>query len=101
MYNKIRLFLIAIFAIVAITAKSQSSSPLTLTAQQAQLSTQFKQMIGQDRLSIFQQLHGIIKSKASANYDSSIVSITDESQVISLLGNPDERAAPTLSLIHI
>lgn len=101
MYNKTRLFFIAIFAIVALTAKSQSNTPLNLTAQQAQLSTQFKQLVGQDRLSIFQQLQSVIKSKAAATYDATITSFTDLSQVISLLGNADEQVAPTVYVYRL
>ncbi len=101
MYNKIRLFFIAIFAIVSLAARSQGSTPLNLTAQQAQLSIQFKQLVGQDRLSIFQQLQGIIKSKSAAVYDTSIVSFTDLSQVISLFGNADEQVAPTVYVYHL
>ncbi len=101
MYTKIKVFIVASLAMIAFTAKSQSGTPLNLTAQQALLSIQFKQLVGQDRLSIFQQLQGIIKSKSAAMYDSSITTFTDLSQVISLLGNADEQVAPTVYVYRL
>lgn len=95
------MFIVASLAMIAFTAKSQSGTPLNLTAQQALLSIQFKQLVGQDRLSIFQQLQGIIKSKSAAMYDSSITTFTDLSQVISLLGNADEQVAPTVYVYRL
>ncbi len=98
MHTKIKLLLITSFVMVAMTSKSQS---LNLTAQQAQLSTQFKQLVGQDRLSIFQQLQTVIKSKAAATYDTSITAFTDLSQITSLLGTADEQVAPTVYVYHL
>lgn len=98
MNNSIKCLLVACFTVAAGSVYSQTIQPATLelTTKQQAKSIQFKNMEGQNRIAVFNDLKSLIKTKSATIYSkkTDVIAVSNSQQVIDLFGEPTEKTAP-------
>lgn len=103
MIQKIKLLLIATFALIAIKSNAQASGTITITAAVTQQSNLFKSLQGGDRKAEFLSLESlfITKAKTTTCAGASGVTLSNKTDVTDLLGTPDEVLSPNLVAYYL
>ena len=99
---KIQIKLLALIALALLSIKSYSQS-ITFTPAVIQQSNTFKSLVGQDRKTDFQNLQSLIVSQANTRYlsNASSITLTTETEIITLLGQPDSYLSPTVLVYNL
>lgn len=98
MKNQIKLLAFITLALLSVKSYSQSGNSITITPAITAQSNAFKNLSGQNRLTEFKALQALIitkASKATCN-GTPVTDFTTKSEVISLLGSPNETLSPNL-----
>jgi len=98
MKNQFKLLAIITLALLSVKSYSQSGNSITITPAITAQSNAFKNLVGQNRVTEFKALQGLIITKASqaSCTTSTSINFTTKSEVISLLGAPNMNLSPNL-----
>lgn len=98
MKNQIKLLAFIILALLSVKSYGQNGHSITITPAITAQSNAFKNLSGQNRLTEFKALQGLIVTKASqaSCTTSTSTNLTTKNEVISLLGTPSMTLSPNL-----